>query len=183
MVGSCTLVKVSSLNPRTILGLEFSFGFRQIKTGSTSQGLPANRSPGRERPIFDYPLAFSSFLGCPTTSISDASSAFRPVVKRLSSDKIELSISEDPSSPCEHILHPPDHCTWYVCDQLHIRIYQSGELEWSRVLPQPSWIQEHRDMLINILGNPRKYKIALNASKEPTTRCKSIMSRLMTKGI
>jgi len=39
-------------------------------------------------------------------------------------------------------------------------------------------------MLVNILGNPRKYQIVLDASKkEPTTRCKPTVSRLMMKAL
>jgi hypothetical protein len=113
--------------------------------------------------------------------LNRATSAFCPVVKRLSSDKIELSISENPA-PLANIFYILQIIAPGMLKITYTYEYTaSGELEWSRVLPQPSWIQEHRDMLINILGNLEKYQIALNASKEPTTRCKSIMSRLMVK--
>ena len=128
------------------------------------------------------PITFSSFLG-DGYNLNRALSDFRPVVKRLSSDKIELSISEDPA-PLANIFYILQIIAPGMLGITYTYEYTgSGELEWSRVLPQPSWIQEHRDMLVKILGNLRKYEIALNASKEPTTRCKSIMSRFMVKGM
>jgi len=131
---------------------------------------PSSQLEPRERATdLRLPIKFSLFLG-DNYNLNRATSAFCPVVKRLSSDKIELSISEDPA-PLANIFYILQIIAPGMLEITYTYEYTaSGELEWSRVLPQPSWIQEHRDMLINILGNLGKYQIALNASTEPTTR-------------
>ena len=67
-------------------------------TSNTGTGIQVDR-------ILIIPISFSSFRVLDDGyNLNRVPSAFRPVVKRLSSDKIELSISEDPAPPEQCIL-------------------------------------------------------------------------------
>ena len=102
---------MSSSNPQTVLFSTFHLAlFVKTKTGSTSQGLPVNRSPGRERPSFVYPLRFHRFSAMATTSIVrcplsiQSSSVSHPI--RSSSPLVKTLLPLRIYSTSSRSLHP-----------------------------------------------------------------------------
>ncbi|KIM38643.1 hypothetical protein M413DRAFT_29893 [Hebeloma cylindrosporum] len=136
-----------------------------LKTNGAEDWFHVSKATFNQRtssPSLRVPLEFSSLL---PNHLKSALHLFHPVVERISSDKIKLYVTEDP---------PPLATIFYILQVVapgFVAIVYNhpydhlGEMNWSYVLPQPSWLEEHRDMLVDILGSHRKYQLILEFSK------------------